>query len=99
MHMQEKRVSWATKGRSLSDPPVKRLLILSANLWSFGTDNLALNGSEVSLFPDFQGQVPEEARFWKKSDLELFLGSNGQLKPKEVSKGGPVGCGLCMEDV
>lgn len=41
----------------------------------------------VSLFPDFQGQVPEEARFWKKSDLELFLGSNGQLKPKEVSKG------------
>jgi len=40
--------------------------------------------------------VPEEARFWKKSDLELFLGSNGQLKPKEVSKGGPSmnGCGL-----
>eukprot|EP00434_Breviolum_minutum_P012711 symbB.v1.2.011203.t1/scaffold718.1/size169569/9 len=42
---------------------------------------------EVSLFPDFTGQLPDEARFWKKSDLELFLGSNGQLRPKEVSKG------------
>ena len=37
----------------------------------------------LSLFPDFTGTVPEEARFWKKSDLELFIGSNGQLKPKE----------------
>ncbi|CAE7512435.1 HSPB1-associated protein 1-like [Symbiodinium microadriaticum] len=37
----------------------------------------------LSLFPDFTGTVPEEARFWKKSDLELFIASNGQLKPKE----------------
>ena len=37
----------------------------------------------LSLFPDFKGSLPEEARYWKKSDVELFLGSNGQLRPKE----------------
>ncbi|CAJ1341483.1 unnamed protein product [Effrenium voratum] len=35
-----------------------------------------------ALFPDFQGEVPEEAAYWKKSDLELFIASNGQLRPK-----------------
>ncbi|CAK9026224.1 unnamed protein product [Durusdinium trenchii] len=44
----------------------------------------------LSYFPDFKGSLPEEARYWKKSDLELFLGSNGQLKPKE--KRGAASC-------
>ena len=37
----------------------------------------------LSLFPDFKGSVPEDARFWNKSDLELYIASNGQLRPKE----------------
>mmetsp|Transcript_35824 Transcript_35824/g.80150 ORF Transcript_35824/g.80150 Transcript_35824/m.80150 type:complete len:429 (-) Transcript_35824:7-1293(-) len=38
----------------------------------------------LALFPDFTGAVPDEARYWKKSDLELFIASNGQLKPKDA---------------
>ena len=37
----------------------------------------------MSYFPDFTGELPAEARYWKRSDLELFLGSNGQLRPRE----------------
>ena len=37
----------------------------------------------VSYFPDFKGSLPPEACYWKRSDLELYLGSNGQLRPKE----------------
>eukprot|EP00930_Biecheleria_cincta_P058104 TRINITY_DN43956_c0_g1_i1.p1 TRINITY_DN43956_c0_g1~~TRINITY_DN43956_c0_g1_i1.p1 ORF type:complete len:434 (-),score=86.70 TRINITY_DN43956_c0_g1_i1:348-1649(-) len=49
----------------------------------------------VSLFPDFTGEVPEDAKYWAKSDLELFLGSNGQLRPRDVApKAGVVTCPL-----
>ena len=48
----------------------------------------------LALFPDFKGAVPEEARFWKKSDLELYIASNGQLKPKESQAAKAQSCAL-----
>mmetsp|Transcript_129457 Transcript_129457/g.360595 ORF Transcript_129457/g.360595 Transcript_129457/m.360595 type:complete len:430 (+) Transcript_129457:65-1354(+) len=39
-------------------------------------------------FPDFDGEPPDEAKYWSRSDLELFFGSNGQLKPRETAKAG-----------
>lgn len=47
-----------------------------------------LEGEEVEelrrLFPEYRGELPEEAWFWSRSDLELFLGSGGQLRPRET---------------
>lgn len=36
------------------------------------------------IFPEFTGDVPEEARYWSRQDVELFFGSGGQLRPREV---------------
>jgi len=47
-----------------------------------------------SKFPDFAGEVPDEAKFWSESDLELFFNSNGQLRPRETSKMSMPSCAL-----
>eukprot|EP00442_Polarella_glacialis_P013075 CAMPEP_0115115004 /NCGR_PEP_ID=MMETSP0227-20121206/42412_1 /TAXON_ID=89957 /ORGANISM="Polarella glacialis, Strain CCMP 1383" /LENGTH=86 /DNA_ID=CAMNT_0002515549 /DNA_START=45 /DNA_END=301 /DNA_ORIENTATION=+ len=48
----------------------------------------------LALFPDFTGDVPEEAKYWTKGDLELFLGSGGQLRPRETAKPEDLTCPL-----
>jgi len=45
-------------------------------------------------FPDFDGDVPEEAKYWSRGDLELFFGSGGQLKPRETAKASAPTCAL-----
>mmetsp|Transcript_34687 Transcript_34687/g.64253 ORF Transcript_34687/g.64253 Transcript_34687/m.64253 type:complete len:437 (-) Transcript_34687:7-1317(-) len=45
-------------------------------------------------FPDFQGAVPDDAKYWTPSDLELFLGSNGQLRPRGTAKASIQTCPL-----
>lgn len=47
-----------------------------------------------SWFPDFDGEVPEEAKYWSRGDLELFFGSGGQLKPRETAKTSLPSCAL-----
>mmetsp|Transcript_137169 Transcript_137169/g.293025 ORF Transcript_137169/g.293025 Transcript_137169/m.293025 type:complete len:444 (-) Transcript_137169:57-1388(-) len=39
-------------------------------------------------YPDFDGEVPKEARVWSKTDLELFFKSNGSRRPRETARGG-----------
>lgn len=41
----------------------------------------------LSWFPDFEGDVPDEAVFWERGDLELYFGTQGQLWP--LRKAGP----------
>jgi len=45
-------------------------------------------------FPDFDGELPEEAKYWSRGDLELFFGSGGQLKPRETAKTSVPTCAL-----
>lgn len=46
-------------------------------------------------YPDFDGIVPPEARFWGESDLEAFFASNGLYKPRETADTGkPLTCPL-----
>lgn len=46
------------------------------------------------LFPEYEGDIPEEARYWSRSDLELFLGSGGQLRPRESAQSSSSTCAL-----
>lgn len=48
----------------------------------------------LELFPEFEGDVPDEALYWSTGDLELFFGTQGQLKPLSVS--GPSPKGACL---
>lgn len=37
-------------------------------------------------FPGFRGELPEEAKYWSKADVEAFLGSGGASRPREALK-------------
>ena len=38
-------------------------------------------------FPGYRGDLPDEARYWSPEDVECFLSSDGQVRPREVAKG------------
>jgi len=46
------------------------------------------------LLPEYQGEIPVEAQYWSRGDLELFLGSGGQLRPREVGRSSVTTCAL-----
>ena len=45
-------------------------------------------------YPGFAGALPDGARFWTRTELEAFLGSSGEAKPKETAQKSLATCPL-----
>ncbi|CAK0816837.1 unnamed protein product, partial [Prorocentrum cordatum] len=45
-------------------------------------------------FPECKEAVPEEARYWSEGDLEAFLGSHGEVRPRLAPRASGRSCAL-----
>lgn len=54
--------------------------LLGADLEQVEIDDIAAK------FPKFEGEIPSQAKFWSKNDLEQFLSSDGAVRPPETMR-------------